>query len=64
MTLERNYVVGVAGYLNVVNIITIDNNINVRSVLTLVLVETEQSYKYKTSGILLQLVLIVSSLCL
>jgi hypothetical protein len=45
MTYERNYVVGVAGYLNVVNIVTVDDNINVRSVLTLVLVETEQRCK-------------------
>jgi hypothetical protein len=45
MTHEQNYVVGMAGYLNVVNIVTIDNNINVRSILTLVLVETEPRYR-------------------
>ena len=42
MTYERSYVVERTNYLNLVTIVTSDDNINVRNILTLVLVETEQ----------------------
>jgi hypothetical protein len=45
MTYEGNYVVGRTNYLNVVIIVTSDDNINVRNILTLVLVETEPILK-------------------
>ena len=41
MTYERNYVVGMTHYLNVATIVTSDDNINIRNILTLVLVESE-----------------------
>jgi len=41
MTYERNYAVGRTNYLNVETIVTSDDNINVRYILTIVLVERE-----------------------